>query len=222
MGSCLRGSALLWEHYPSAFGSRTFNCLFMKVRTSISVLSEVAATFFATILIAWMIGTSVQKYRVVHFQHHQEIGGIHDSEMTYFFPLNLFFVIRSLLGIRVLEVLASRKTVQDKKEAVHNHKGKYVGLLGLLAQVAILCATCVFWPLWLTLAWIVGLGAIFPFFGALRQLLEHRDENANSSTNYFETNHGAYTRMFDPGAHSPRFLEERASIDTYFTIGSQA
>ena len=66
------------------------------------------------LLIAWMIGSSVQKYRIVHFQHHRELGNVNDSEVTYFFPLNLMFIAKGLFGIRVLEVLSSRKTTQDR------------------------------------------------------------------------------------------------------------
>jgi fatty acid desaturase len=155
-------------------------------------------------LIAWMIGTSVEKYRIIHFQHHRELGGTDDSEMTYFFPLNLLFIVKGLLGIRVLEVLASRKSLQEK-EAGRDRRGKCVGVAGLVAHVLILAATYVFGSIWLSLAWIAGVGAIFPFFGALRQLLEHRDERARSDVSYLQTDHGAYTRMFGTGPFSSIF-----------------
>lgn len=155
------------------------------------------------LLIAWMIGSSVQKYRVVHFQHHRELGNVDDSEMTYFFPLNLLFFIKGLFGIRVLEVLSSRRAAQARTSA--QQKGKYVGIAGLIAHALILVATFVVGSIWLGLAWIVGVGAIFPVFGALRQLLEHRDDRANSATNYFETNHGAYTRIFGSDPFSSVF-----------------
>ncbi|MEH2508997.1 fatty acid desaturase [Nitrobacteraceae bacterium AZCC 1564] len=157
------------------------------------------------LLIAWMIGTSVQKYRIVHFQHHRALGSVDDSEITYFFPLNLLFIVKGLLGIRVLEVLASRNKLQAKKEAVRDDSGKYVGLAGLAAHVVILAVTYVFGSIWLTLAWVAGVGAIFPFFGALRQLLEHRDERAAAGTNYFEKDHGAYTRIFGNDVFSSIF-----------------
>ena len=157
------------------------------------------------LLIAWMIGTSVQKYRIIHFQHHRALGSVEDSEMTYFFPLSLWFIIKGLLGIRVFEVLASRKTLQAKKETIRDERGKYVGLAGLAAHIVILAATYIFGSVWLSLAWIAGVGAIFPFFGALRQLLEHRDERADAKTNYSETDHGAYTRMFGSDVFSSIF-----------------
>ena len=157
------------------------------------------------LLIAWTIGTSVQNYRIIHFQHHRALGSVEDSEMTYFLPLNLLFIIKGLSGIRVLEVLASRRTLQAKKATVRDQRGKYVGLAGLAAHIVILAATYIFGSIWLSLAWIAGIGAIFPFFGALRQLLEHRDERADAKANYFETDHGAYTRIFGSDVFSSIF-----------------
>jgi hypothetical protein len=55
-------------------------------------------------LIGWMIGTDIASYRVVHWQHPRKIGTVEDSEFTYFFPLNLLFLIRCAFGIRVIEV----------------------------------------------------------------------------------------------------------------------
>src|SRR5579871_88153 len=118
------------------------------------------------LLIAWMIGSSVQKYRVVHFQHHRELGNVNDSELTYFFPLNVLFIVKGLFGIRVLEVLSSRKTTQERATAPQG-RGKYVGLAGLIAHVLILAATYFLGSVWLSLSWIVGVGAFFPLFGAL-------------------------------------------------------
>ncbi|MBR1071131.1 fatty acid desaturase [Bradyrhizobium liaoningense] len=43
--------------------------------------------FLCNILVAWMIGTSVQQYRITHFQHHRALGKIDDSESTYFSSL---------------------------------------------------------------------------------------------------------------------------------------
>lgn len=157
------------------------------------------------VLIAWMIGTSVQKYRLVHFQHHRELGGINDSEMTYFFPLNLMFVAKGLFGIRVIEVLASREALHTQKQTVRETKGKYIGFAGLLVHFAIIAIAYAFGSIWLVLAWIVGIGAVFPFFGALRQLLEHRDVSADPDIDYSKVEHGAYTRVFGTDAFSSMF-----------------
>jgi fatty acid desaturase len=156
------------------------------------------------LLIGWMIGTSVQKYRIVHFQHHRALGSVEDSEVTYFFPLNLLFIVKGLLGIRVLEVLVSRHA-SLKKNAGGRQGGKLAMLSGLAVHSVILVAAYVFGSVWLTLAWAIGLGAVFPLFGALRQVLEHRDERADARINYLETDHGAYTRMFGTDIFSSLF-----------------
>jgi fatty acid desaturase len=39
----------------------------------------------------------------------------------------------------------------------------------------------------------------FPFFVAVRQLLEHRDEFATKGTDYFKVAHGAINRLFGTG-----------------------
>lgn len=161
--------------------------------------------FLCNLLIAWIMGTSVQRYRIVHFQHHRALGSVEDSEITYFSPLNLVFVVKGLLGIRVLEVLASRRKLRAKEKITRDDSGEYVRFAGPAVHVLILTATYISGSIWLTLAWVAGLGTIFPFFGALRQLLEHRDERADACTNYFETAHGAYTRIFGTDIFSSIF-----------------
>ena len=73
-----------------------------------------------------MIGTTVASYRIVHFQHHRALGTIDDSEHTYFFPLNLWFVIKTLFGLRVLEVIFARKAVVDGTQKTAKNKEKTV------------------------------------------------------------------------------------------------
>lgn len=172
-------------------------------------------------LIGWMVGTSVQKYRVVHFQHHRALGTVHDSEFTYFFPLNTLFLFKSLTGIRALEVIMSRNryvSTRDEREAERRTPGAVhagpsrtrtdwiVFLGGIVAHLLILTG------LWLigggigpALAWVFGVGVVFPFFGALRQLLEHRDQMADQNIEYAKTDHGAYTRMFGTDVLSATF-----------------
>lgn len=161
--------------------------------------------FLCNLLIAWIIGTSVQRYRIVHFQHHRALGSVEDSEITYFFPLNLVFVAKTLLGMRVLEVLTSRRKLRAKTKIAQDDSGKYVRFAGPAVHVLILAATYIYGSIWLTFAWVAGVGAVFPFFGALRQLLEHRDERADACTNYFETAHGAHTRIFGTDIFSSIF-----------------
>jgi fatty acid desaturase len=172
-------------------------------------------------LIAWIVGTSVQRYRKVHFQHHRALGMIDDSEHTYFFPLNLLFIVKGLVGWRVVEVLTSRRRYLDRVEAKQAaattgrvEDDQLEAELSRLEPIMIIGigghAAIVGLSLWtgqwaLAIAWVAGIGMAFPFFGALRQLLEHRSERADARTDYFKVPHGAYTRMFEQGPVSATF-----------------
>lgn len=61
------------------------------------------------VLIAWMVGTSVARYRKVHFDHHRYLGTTGDPEFSYVYPLNVRFLIKSLVGWRAVESLLSRR-----------------------------------------------------------------------------------------------------------------
>jgi fatty acid desaturase len=155
--------------------------------------------------ISWMIGTTVASYRIVHFQHHRALGTVDDSEHTYFFPLNLWFVIKTLFGLRVLEVLFTRKAIVDNSHKAIKTKEKAAKasmappLVALLVHGGIIVVTYLLGFWWLSLAWIAGVGMVFPFLGALRQLLEHRDEKADNEADFRVVPHGATTRMFKEG-----------------------
>ncbi|KJC34388.1 fatty acid desaturase [Bradyrhizobium sp. LTSP849] len=154
------------------------------------------------LLIAWMVGTSVKSYRPFHFQHHRALGQKDDSEMSYFFPLNLLFIFKSLFGLRSIEVLSKRRTSTGKARTTRE---TFLLLIGILVHATIVGASFWFGFPTLGLAWIVGIGMIFPFLGALRQLLEHRDPDAEPHIDYFEQDHGAYTRIFGPSVFSSLF-----------------
>jgi fatty acid desaturase len=153
--------------------------------------------------VAWIVGTSVQQYRIVHFQHHRALGKVDDSEFTYFSPLNPVFILKSLFGVRVAEVLRARKGVA--KTARSANAGKYFGLFGVLVHAVIVVASFLTGHLWLTTAWIVGVVMFFPLFGSLRQLLEHRDPKADPKVDFSGSDHGAYTRIFGAGIFSSIF-----------------
>lgn len=161
--------------------------------------------------IAWMVGTSVSAYRSVHLQHHRALGDIDDSEHTYFFPLNLAFLIKGLFGIRVFEVVLSRLSFSKNQTATSTENeaasvsklavtaaldSKLPILKALLFHGGIVTASFLLGYWGITIAWLLGVSTFFPFFGAIRQLLEHRSENADSQTDYSKVPHGALTRMF--------------------------
>jgi len=152
--------------------------------------------------ISWMIGTTVAAYRTVHFQHHRELGTTNDSEFTYFFPLDVTFLLKAAFGTRAAEVMLNRlasSTATYSREAVRSL------LIGGTVHGAIVAASLLAGWWWAALAWVLGMGLAFPFFGALRQLLEHRSEMANPKADYRTQDHGAYTRLFRDGPLAATF-----------------
>ena len=159
-------------------------------------------------LIGWMIGTSVRKYRRVHFEHHRAFGTTSDAENTYFRRLDLAFIVKALTGWRVVEVLTARARLTAPKAKAASEgaaRDKLVLLGGVAAHCAILAALFLTGGWAAALAWAAGVGVVFPFFGALRQLLEHRSLEARGAVDYREVDHGAYTRMFGKSAFARVF-----------------
>jgi len=76
---------------------------------------------------------------------------------------------------------------------------------GLAAHGTIVLALWLAAGLAPALAWILGVGMVFPFLGALRQLLEHRDDEASPDIDYRTSDHGAFTRVFGDDAFSATF-----------------
>jgi len=58
---------------------------------------------------------------------------------------------------------------------------------------------------WLALSWMLGIGFVFPFLGATRQLLEHRRPDADDRADYTRSDHGTYTRLFAGGLFGSTF-----------------
>jgi fatty acid desaturase len=156
--------------------------------------------------ISWLIGTTIKAYRPVHFQHHRQLGTTSDTEFTYFFPLNLLFLVKALFGIRAIEVLLFRQSNTERNAVAAKDKGDVLWLLaGVAAHAAIVAISLYLGWWWAALAWVLGMAMVFPFFGSLRQLLEHRDDAAPSATGFQTQNHGAFTRLFGDDAFSATF-----------------
>ena len=67
-----------------------------------------------------LTGAIVQRNRIIHWQHHRELGTIRDTERTYFSALNLRFVLEALSGVKAVRVLLFRDRqlpVGDKESA---------------------------------------------------------------------------------------------------------
>lgn len=158
--------------------------------------------------VSWMIGTTVAAYRPIHFQHHRDLGMTSDTESTYFLPLNLAFLLKAAFGIRAAEVMLNRLASAPRPDKPLKEAKARKGL-PILAGVAIHCfivaASLLVGWWWAALGWVLGMGLVFPFLGALRQLLEHRSDAAEPRADYRIQDHGAYTRLFGNGLFSATF-----------------
>lgn len=152
-------------------------------------------------LISWQAGTSIGRYRPIHFAHHRHLGTTADTENSYFRPLNVRLIVETLTGIHALRILLNRNHRLARLPASDAGAAPQVvpALRGVLLH-ALACAGAYAWSGWPGLAaWVLGVGSFFPLFATIRQLLEHRAPDADPATDYALRNHGAMTRMFGRG-----------------------
>lgn len=145
------------------------------------------------LFVSGVVGQDIKKYRPIHWDHHRHLGSPEDTEISYFDPLNIQLLVTSLLGIRALKVVALRKKVQEESQ---ESPAPYTLIGGLAFNVLYLSILLYFNQWILIIAWVGGVFAWFPFFGVLRQIIEHRDEYADSETDYTTVVHGAIHRLF--------------------------
>jgi fatty acid desaturase len=166
-----------------------------------------ANDLLCNVLISWIIGLEVHSYRKVHFEHHRSLGTIDDTEYSYFFPLNAIFIAKGIFGVRALQTLWSYRESASAREARPQRKVKLADRIAPhLPQVAGAAVhALIIGGLWwygftaAAVAWLLGIGVALPLFGSIRQLLEHRSEEARSSVDYSVTDQGACARMFGDG-----------------------
>jgi fatty acid desaturase len=156
----------------------------------------------ANLFLGLIAGMHIQFYRLIHFDHHRYLGTTKDTENTYFEPLNWRFIIESLTGIRVFRVIAARNKVVSNIEGLSPEimkQNKQMFLTGALFNFLLVCTLFILGYWQVAIVWMGGIGVIFPFFLSLRQLLEHRGDDAHADVNYAEVAHGETSRMFGNG-----------------------
>jgi fatty acid desaturase len=161
----------------------------------------------ANIFIGVIIGTDIQSYRTIHWDHHRYLGTTLDTEKSYFEPLNFIFFLNSLCGLRVIQILKNRKN-RVKKTTYYNNirnKNNTIFTLGLTVNITIMVILFKFFNWHGPVVWIFGMGLFFPFFASIRQVLEHRDEFAESNENYNHKNHGRVNRIFGSSIFASTF-----------------
>ena len=154
----------------------------------------------ANIFVGSLAGLYIKTYRKIHWKHHTNHGNINDTEHSYFDAPNLRFILEILTGIRVLKTVLSRKTslkTMSENSKTRKSTGDQLMILTTITLHLGFTIVMYFLGFWLvSLAWIIGVGVFFPFFGALRQILEHRKPDAQIMTDYSTSPHGKFTRLF--------------------------
>jgi fatty acid desaturase len=163
----------------------------------------------ANVFVGLLVGMHMKPYRPTHFDHHRHLGTPKDTEIAYFDPLNMRFIVESVTGIRILKTLLNRNKshrVKGIESSSYDGRIAYRALIvtGLL-HVAISGTAFAYGFVALSVAWFFGAFTVYPFLGALRTLLEHRSEHASKKVDYRHHVHGAINRMFGAGPFARTF-----------------
>jgi fatty acid desaturase len=140
------------------------------------------------VLMSWIIGLEIKFYREIHFDHHRHLGTARDTERSYFSTLNTTFVVKGLTFITLLQTLRG-----------YTHRQQ--GSLAMFASGGIIHGSIVLGLLYFgyfaaSLAWVIAILLLMPLIGSVRQILEHRTEDACSDVDYSAVDQGACTRLF--------------------------
>ncbi len=139
--------------------------------------------------------TDVRAYRAIHMAHHRRLGHADDPERSYLETLDTRFVLRGLLGARLVFSFRQRLAATDPQEA---RASKAVPVAGALLHGAIVLGLLRCRRYASAGAWAVGVGSVYPLLNTTRQLLEHRAETDGSGRAVT-----GVTRMFTSGPLSP-------------------
>jgi len=161
----------------------------------------------ANLLLAWQAGLSIEAYRPIHFQHHRSLGTTMDSENSYFDALRVAYLAAGLFGLKTVRTLRRYRQIERAQRAKRSgDPGQPVAVrlfwmgaaggvrLGVAALLWVVAGSPV-----AAVAWLWGVVFVFPFFGSLRQLLEHRAEEADADADYRAVDHGPTNRLFGDG-----------------------
>lgn len=146
--------------------------------------------FLANALIASLLLVDIKTYRKIHWDHHLFLGSPEDTETSYFHALTPGFILQTLTGVHAIRTLL--KYSGHKKE--HSN---FKNILRLSITHSLIVGSLLLFDYYIvTAGWAIGLMLTFPFFGVMRQLLRHRDENADQKADYTKVDHGSVLRSF--------------------------
>ena len=157
----------------------------------------------ANIFIGVMLGIHIVPYRKTHWKHHQRLGHSDDTENSYFNPLSMVHLLKMITGIHAVSILLNRNKMENAQNQDSLRKQKVNLVIGGLLNLAFLIILAYFGYYLTAITWILTVWVFYPFFGGLRQMLEHRDQKyVGSKAHFFKQDHGKLSRLFKPGPFS--------------------
>jgi fatty acid desaturase len=149
----------------------------------------------ATFFLCLPFGLSLKSYRKIHWQHHLHLGTAQDTEVSYFHALTKLFILETLTGVHLLRTMIRKggNKILSKEQV---RQSRIMLLAGSFLHMIILTAAFLSGNWLYAITWILGFSIFFPFFATIRQILEHRDELADSNTDFTKQPHGKISRLF--------------------------
>jgi fatty acid desaturase len=164
----------------------------------------------ATVFIWIWYGHTAQGYRLFHWQHHRHLGDRRDSEMSYLNCMSSGYLARLATGLALLQAIRFRGSDELLDEPAAARSLPSAVTLGSAARSAVLHLVMVVVPLVLGApviagAWILGAVIVYPSLNIVRQILEHRREDATCADDFTKVDHGPVTHGFGNGWFSRCF-----------------
>lgn len=151
----------------------------------------------ANVFIGLILGINIKGYRKTHWKHHLQLGKPDDTENSYFNPLTITYLIKMLTGIHAIFILLNRNKIKNAQDEASLKKQKLSLVLGGLLNLSFLVILFFNSLYFSCVTWILTVVVFYPFFAAIRQILEHRDEKfTGEKLDFFKKEHGKVSRIF--------------------------
>ncbi|MGZ5221276.1 MAG: fatty acid desaturase family protein [Chitinophagaceae bacterium] len=159
-------------------------------------------------ILCLFFGITLKEYRKIHWTHHLHLATPEDAEISYFTPVNFKFFVRILTGSQVLSVIRTRNKSKASENYPTASTGRLLLTVGLHLLLIIAAWYCGSYPL--VIGWIVAVTIVFPLLATLRQILEHRADDAGKDPHYY---------LNQPRQRSSRLFESNLFSTTFGGAG---
>jgi fatty acid desaturase len=147
----------------------------------------------AAFVLCPLTGTDIARYRDLHWQHHLHLGTAQDTEVSYRHAPNRRFVLRSLFGLQILEVVLRQRRTHERRGATRGRGPVFALARSAALHGAVVGGAVLAGSYSSAVAWALGVGGVYPCCTALRQILEHRPDDAGMNEG---EQVGAVNRLF--------------------------